>query len=578
MVCVMTPILRSFSLAAATTVAAVSATAQSVPVPLNYNFNGIVHAGEAGLPDDPAGFRSISDRALDFSTGVPSNPILAEYQLVATPGTLDIVHLGNRNLVAGGIWAFDPTPDGDNIGIQPTWLPNVDQSGPQTTVLATPLVVLPGSSVGFLYQISNGGGSFDVTLTLASGGSHTATLSGPDWFLGSFAGTGGTDLAAPDNNLSLTEGRIDLDAFVGDAVTEISFSNQSNPTGGYAIVACNFGVKAATEVLGQGCVREFTSFYEQMSTGAFDLTNTDLTATNTGAGYVVLTAAGSGPLPVGGVDPLGGTVLTLPDDGQVAAGTLGVTVGSNGWIALGAGNSNAFTPSVATMLANPSAAVYTWTDLQPNTSGVVTYEEDVATGQTRVTYDGVVGWNTPDPCFIQIDYNVNTGDWAIRYGTVGFNNPEDWIVGYSPAGQSADPGPVDISASPVIITGGSDVIPLSMESLTNPVLGTNWDLQVVDIPATTVFGVTIWGLSDPNILDLGFLGLPTCQLRANLDFVAGPWFPTGATEMQTLPIPAVPPALSGQSIYVQAATFGNPAVNAFGAITSNGIKGTMGAF
>jgi hypothetical protein len=574
----MTRFLRPLTLLAGATVTTVAATAQSTPVPLNYNFNGMIHAGEAGLPDDPNGFRSISDRALDFSAGIPSDPLLANYSLVATPGVLDIVHLGNRNAVAGGIWAFDPTPDGDNIGIQPSWLPVVDQTGPQQTVLATPIVVTPGSSLGFLYQISNGGGSFDVTVTFLTGATTTATLSGPDWFQGAYPGTGGTDQASPDQNLSLTEGRIDLSAFVGDAVSEITFSNQSNANGGYAIVACNFGVQAATKVIGQGCIREFTSFYEQMDTAAFDLTNTDITGTNTGAGYLVLTAAGTGPLPVGGIDPAGGTVLTLPDDGQAAAGTLGMSVGSNGWFAMGAGNSNGFTPTVNELLNNPSGAVYTWTDLQPDQSGTVTYEEDVATGQTRVTYDAVNGWNTQDPCYIQIDYNVITGDWAIRFGTVGFANPEDWLVGYSPAGPSADPGAVDISATPALITGSTDIIPLSLDSVTNPVLGSSWDLEVVDIPATTVFGLTIWGETDPAIPDLGFLGMPGCELRANLDLVLGPWFPTGSTYAYNLAIPATPAALIGSKLFTQAATFSNPAVNTFGAITSNGIEGTLGSF
>ena len=574
----MTLLHRTVSLMAAAAIPCTLAFGQSVAVPLNYNFNGIVHAGEAGLPDDLAGFRSISDRALDFAAGIPNDPLLAEYQLVAAPGALDMVHLGNRNTVAGGIWAFDPTPDGDNIGVQPAWLANVDQSTPQTTVLASPIAIIPDSSIGFLYQISNGGGSFDVTLTFQSGGTHTESLSGPDWFLGAFPGTGGTDIAAPDNNLSLTEGRIDLDGFVGETITEITFSNQSNPNGGYGIVACNFGVQAKTEVVGQGCIREFTSFYEEIPTAAFDLTDTDILATSTGAGYVVLPLPGSGPLPVGGVDPAGGTVLTLPDDGVVPAGTLGLEVGSNGFLAFGSGNSNQWSPTTALMLGNPAQTVYAWTDLQPNNSGVVTYEEDVATGLGRVTFDGVNGWSTTDPHYIQIDFNVITGDWAIRFGVVGFANPEDWLVGYSPAGQSADPGPVDISAAGAIVTQANDIIPLGLESVNRPVLGTSWDLQVTDIPATTVFGLTLWGLSDPGIVDLAFLGLPGCQLRSSAELILGPWTPTGTTYGYSFAVPATPATLSGFELYTQAATFGAPPVNSFGAITSNGIKGTLGSF
>ena len=142
--------MRSLSIAVAAVAAASSVTAQNIPVPLNYNFNGIVHAGESGLPDDPAGFRSISDRALDFSTGVPADPLTNPYQLIATAGALDIVHLGNRNTVDNGNWAFQPTANGDNIGIQPTWLPNADQSTPQTTILATPLPLVATTNLAFL--------------------------------------------------------------------------------------------------------------------------------------------------------------------------------------------------------------------------------------------------------------------------------------------------------------------------------------------------------------------------------------------------------------------------------------------
>ena len=63
----------------------------TVQVALNCNWNGIAHAGETGVPDAPNGFRSISDRALDFTGGVPSHPVLARYALVTSPGALDMV-------------------------------------------------------------------------------------------------------------------------------------------------------------------------------------------------------------------------------------------------------------------------------------------------------------------------------------------------------------------------------------------------------------------------------------------------------------------------------------------------------
>jgi len=214
-------------------------TLVTTQVPLNYNFNGIVHAGEDGNPDSPAGYRSISDRALDFTAGVPVAPILAPYALVGQAGVVDIVHLGNRNSVSNFGYTFDPTPDGDNIGIQPTWLLNVDQSTPQVTTLASPLLLSTASQAKFLYQISNGGGTFEVVLGFQGGASTVAVLSGGDWFGGALPGRGNVDLATPDANLSVTEGTVDLAPFAGQRLVSITFRNQSNFNAGYAILGAN---------------------------------------------------------------------------------------------------------------------------------------------------------------------------------------------------------------------------------------------------------------------------------------------------------------------------------------------------
>ena len=209
------------------------------PVPLNFNFNGICHPGEDGNPDDPAGFRAISDRALDFTGGVPSNPISNPFVLQGQAGALDIVHLGNRNSVTNGLWAFEATADGDDIGTQPTWLLDPDQSVPQVTNLATPIPVGSNGEANVLFQISDGGGSFDVSFSLLSGGSVFGTVDGPDWFDGTFLGRGAVDLALPSFNLNLQVGTIDLSAAAGDSITAVTFSNSSNSNGGVAILAVN---------------------------------------------------------------------------------------------------------------------------------------------------------------------------------------------------------------------------------------------------------------------------------------------------------------------------------------------------
>ena len=204
---------------------------------LDYNFNGIVHAGEAGVPDDAMGYRSISDRGLDFSAGVPADPLFDGYLVVDIPGIPDIVHLGNRNTVNGAGQPFDATADMDNIGTQPAWLTNVDQTGPQTTVLANRILLNGSSDASFLFQISNGGGTFDITFDFLSGNSTTAQAMGGDWFQGPFTGTGQVDIANPDQNLNIVEFTIDLSADAGEVLTQITFSNRSNTNAGYAIIA-----------------------------------------------------------------------------------------------------------------------------------------------------------------------------------------------------------------------------------------------------------------------------------------------------------------------------------------------------
>ncbi|MDP7382823.1 MAG: hypothetical protein QF382_01980, partial [Acidimicrobiales bacterium] len=235
------------------------------PVPLDFNFNGICHAGEDGNPDDPAGFRSISDRALDFTSGVPSNQISDPFVLQDQAGALDIVHLGNRNTVTGGNWAFEATADGNDIGIQPNWLTDVDQSGPQVTTLASPIPIGSGAEGKVLFQISDGGGSFDVTFSLQSGGTAFGTVSGGDWFGGTFAGCGAVDKGLPSNNLNLSVGTIDLSGFVGDSITAVTFSNSSNGGAGVAILAVN------VESVGLGsnyCTAEVNSTGQAASMGA----------------------------------------------------------------------------------------------------------------------------------------------------------------------------------------------------------------------------------------------------------------------------------------------------------------------
>ncbi len=228
-------------------IATTAAQADTHQVQLNYNFNGIVHDGEAAQPDAPNGYRAISDRGLDFMNGVPAHEILDNYLLVDQPGALDIVHIGNRNTVDGGTWAFDDVPDGDDIGVQPDWLTDPDQTGSQSTILQTPIPVLPGTNAGIIFQVSNGGGDLEVIFKYENGRTYTLDITAPDWFgpfngqpnIGEFPGTFFNDFGEFGETLLLTEAIVDLTDFQGETLVEITFGNQGNTRAGYAVLAVN---------------------------------------------------------------------------------------------------------------------------------------------------------------------------------------------------------------------------------------------------------------------------------------------------------------------------------------------------
>ncbi len=287
-----------------------------ITMPLQFNWNGICN-GTAGaiseqtLPATGAGvgaqnenrsnlngYRSIADRgllcdgvsldALNFGGTVGFQGIL--YQVYATGLQSDMVHLGDRNLAAGGGRAFSPSgttwpaqggaATTDN-GLSPIWLNNPDQTGPQTSSMASLNAVFgPATQIGVLYHMANGGtsfGSFDVTLAFTDGTSATVTLDATDWF-----GTNTTAMPAPRagaviqrkmggpwravqatdravdaltaGRLWVNEGVISTDSLsalgfsaLGKTLASITFGNvRSAPNGAGDAITSAFGIYAAT--------------------------------------------------------------------------------------------------------------------------------------------------------------------------------------------------------------------------------------------------------------------------------------------------------------------------------------------
>ena len=325
---------------------------------------------------------------------------------------------------------------------------------------------------------------------------------------------------------------------------------------------------------GAGCGAAAASFYEQTDAASFDLGGQTVTGTWTGNGYLVSTAAGS-------VAPVGGSAvaLALGDDDSIdtstAGGTLGLWVGSNCWIALGGGNSNAFSPSVSTMLSNPAEAIYAWTDLRPLQAsgaglGDVYYEENA--GVATVTYLGVEGWNTGFPNTIQFIYDSNTGNWSIEFEALNLTNPEDWLIGYSTAGSSLDPGATDLSALVGVpaLTAGADSADLALTGNAAG-LGANWDLTTDNIDPASPVAVTYLGDRAPTSIPFSAIGLqaPGCDIHLATAVVGLAGVATSGSATVSLPIPNNP-ALAGALLSAQSLSL--TLSNAANILSSNALE------
>ena len=340
------------------------------------------------------------------------------------------------------------------------------------------------------------------------------------------------------------------------------------------------GVAATNTTLGTGCYRAFASFYQLFPTGTFDLSGTSFTLIPTGSGYVVIGGIANYVPPTAGA-----TALALSDDSQVtvplsmpfahAGGTTtSLVVCSNGFVSVGVGNGTGFNPQASSFLAASQTGWWTQHDLNPTGGGgQVKFQEIGSTAY--VTWDGVRnfgGTSAADDNTFQLQFDLASGFVSFVYQSMPTTG-NGYLVGYSPGGPSLDPGSIDLSTALLgTLEVGADQLPLTVAATTRPVLGTSWNLNVSNLPPSSLVGVDVFGFADPGIVDLAAVGLPGCGLRSTLDVLLG-WVNTGA-HSYALPIPTIP-SLVGLHVFTTSAML-QPGVNAFGAITGNGVDGGIG--
>ncbi len=115
---------------------------------------------------------------------------------------------------------------------------------------------------------------------------------------------------------------------------------------------------------------------------------------------------------------------------------------------------------------------------------------------------------------------------------------------------------------------------LSLAATSRPLIGQNWSLNCTGIDTTSLFGIEVFGTSDPAADDLAVIGMPGCGLRSALDVLFG-FAITGSSHAFSLTLP-LDPSLLGTDFFATTIVFPSGPVNPFGAITSNGMRGHIG--
>ena len=338
---------------------------------------------------------------------------------------------------------------------------------------------------------------------------------------------------------------------------------------------------------GAGCPNISATAYENFPANTIDLSNTSVRLTPTGTGYLFTPGTGTNYThTVAGLalgDDAVGT-LALPTPFNYPGGsTSTLTICSNGYIWMQSPNTLAdFSPTAAELFSNAARLMPMWCDGVPDG---VTNVANVFAEVDTLNNKAYVSWlNIPifggvgGTMNVQCELDLTSGAVEYRYGAISCGNAA--IVGWTPGrGPSAvDAGSIDFSAR--LAAGFQSTSPeqraLSLATATNPVIGSTMTFTTDQIPAT---GLTFYLLSagqyNPG-LDLGVIGAPGCQAYITLPEILSSLQIGTPTATTSVTIPN-DPFFAGIAIYSQAVAV-DPSANAFGFITSNGIRSYLNAF
>lgn len=416
-------------------------------------------------------------------------------------------------------------------------------------------------------------------------------------FIGVLGGCGSTTLAASQAaagtfassvlGVPITLTRLGSPASI-QAVTVAPpcWSEAAGPIGRVEVLVAPAPNYAYASSFGSGCYDVSRSWYEQfLPPSSFDLVGRSIQAIPDGGGYLFVPGPAFVP-PTGSAVP-----LTLGDDTEVVVplttsfpfvgGAIGaLVVCSNGFVSLSTGNGTGYQPDPSAWLNSAQPRWGMVHDFNPTIagSGPVRFEE--LGGVAYVTWDNVydhaVAGVTTGNTF-QLQFDTNSGSVTCVWGAItGLGNGS--LVGFAAGGNPArDLGELDVSVA--LATGWSvgavDLWSPVHTASARPRLGTAISLDTTQIDATSLAGVTVLGLNVfPGGISLDGIGMANCQAWVSPDVLLS-FVPAGGVASQPFPVPLAP-SLSGFTLASQALTL-VPGVNAFGAMSSNGLRLVLGA-
>lgn len=343
-------------------------------------------------------------------------------------------------------------------------------------------------------------------------------------------------------------------------------------TGGYPS-----WTKATSTNNGTGCYPTGRSFHQLFANlNLFDLAGTTLRlAPNSRGGYDVARLGSTAFRPHGafglGMGDEQVVPCTLPagfGNGLIYPGGVTPVLGvcSNGYLWLGNDLTADYSPSVASLLSNPTARLAPfWADLLPDALHDVFYDIDPSGNAVYVTYDNVPTFEIGGAVALQVAI-ANTGVIEFRFGAVAGAPTTEVLTGFSPGSGAIDPGTRDLSALVSFSTSAPEMPPLTL-SANAPRIGRSVTHTITNIPATALLSARMMGIVPRPGLDLGSLGAPGCALWIDNQSAASTLMLGNPSATATVQIPNEL-SLLGVTVIAQGVSL-VPGINALGIETTN---------